>query len=592
MDVILVAPEEISLRDKVLFRENNVKSDYENLTAGNVNFLFVKFLKDNLGIASLAAYLRQYGYTVQMVNIYLDNISVDALTDRILMENPEIVGISLLYDLHAFSACKIVKELRRKGYKGHITLGGPFITLTYDVFLKGIPEIDSVIRGDGEVTLLELLKKIKGRENWRDIAGIAFIQGDRLILNGNGKYENNLSCLPAVARDLYENLANRLECTHMRLKVASIYTSRGCGGRCTYCSAPELGKLVIEKWRYRPVQSVIDEIKYLVTRFGVEYINIIDENFFGYGKNGINRLYDLAQGIIKSGVRVKFWAEIRVDIDFDEELFSLLKKAGLQDVLLGLESGSQSTLNRWRKGTTVEQNMKAVEFIRKKGFRLEPSLIMVDPYTNLEEFKDTVNFIVKSKLCKTAFPLNLFNQLIVFPGTEIEKKLIDDHIIPEVNLDAISYISDDDNELFEFCRNASTRSYDIIDPVMRTLWETLVYYTNRLTFLTDEAVPLFMGNYRKRFKDLKKDDKQRENIKLLKISKWRKNIWKLTQKLLEVSIECADKSYKNTEQLKDVLVNEFERTVKEYNGECLGEVLSLTAFHQLLIRMEEGDYGS
>lgn len=590
MDVILIAPEEVSLRDKTLFRENNIKSDYENLTAGNTNFLFVKFLKDNLGIASLTAYLRQYGYTVEMINIYMDNISVDALADYILKENPEMVGVSLLYDLHAFSACKIAKVLRRRGYKGHITFGGPFITLTYDTFLKGISEIDSVIRGEGEIIWLELLQRVKSGKGWHDIDGIAYCQNNRIVVNKEGKYENDLSRLPAVARDMYEKLANKLKAENVHLRVASIYTSRGCRGRCTYCSAPVLGKLVKEKWRCRSVQPVIDEIRYLVETFGVEYINIIDENFFGYGEEGKKRLYELAEGIIDAEIQVKFWAEVRVDINFDEELFMLLKKAGLQDVLLGLESGSQNTLNRWRKGTTVEQNMRAVEFIRKQGFRLEPSVIMVDPYTNLEEFKDTVQFIVKSELCKTAFPLNLFNQLIVFPGTEIEEMLIKDHIIFPIEIDAIDYVPDDDDVLFEFCSKVSTRSYEIIDPVIRTLWNVLIYYTNILTSLTDELLPLYMSKSRVRLRFLEEDEKRRINREMLEFSKWRRNIGKLAQELLETSVECADGDYKSIDQLNDLLVRKYERVIKEYNGEYLGKRIDLTELCQLLEREVRCDH--
>ena len=582
MDTILLTPKEIALRENTLFRENNIKSDYENITAGDINYLYIRFLKDNLGIASLAAYLRQKGYSVEVINAYLEDITNDILIDHIVKENPKLVGISLLYDLHVYWACRIVKLLRKKGYMGHITLGGPFITLTYEAFLKGIPEIDSVIRGEGEKILLELLQKVKKGENWESISGIAFCKNNKIITNGAGEYIENISSLPFVARDMYKRLLLKLKEKKIYLKVASIYTSRGCKGKCTYCSAPIMGKLVKEQWRYRDIDSIINEIKYLVETFGVEYINIIDENFFGYGSNGKKRLYEFAEAIINTGIHVKFWTEVRVDIDFDKNLFEMLKKAGLQDILLGLESGSQSVLNRWKKGTTVLQNIKAIEFVRNQGFRLEPSMIMVDPYTNVNEFKETVRFIIKNELCKTMFPLNIFNQLIVFPGTEMEKQLIQDNVILPLEINSIAPITDDGKELYEFCRRVSTRDYEIIDPVIRTLWSVLTYYINSLSVLTDEIIPLFMGKCRVKLNIYKESKKEEVKSQIKRVSRWRRNIGMLAQKLLETSIEHVDDNYENMIQFKDLLSAKFEKDIINYNLEHLDNNINLIEFSNYL----------
>lgn len=570
MDVILIAPYETPLRDKVLFRENKIKTDYENITENSVNFLFVKFLKDNLGIASLAAFLRKYGYSVQLINSYLNNVSPEELCDTIVKENPQIVGISLLYDLHSYHMCKIVKLLRERGYQGHITLGGPFITLSYEYFLRGIEEIDSVICGEGEYTLLELLKRVKDNRDWKDLDGIAYRINDNVCTNQAGSYERDLSKLPFVARDLYEELVGMLKAKKMNTKVASIYTSRGCRGRCTYCSAPALGKLVSERWRCRSVESVVSEIKYLVNEFNVEYINIIDENFFGYGEAGKKRLYELANAIIEADLHLKFWVEVRVDIDFDEKLFFLLKKAGLQDVLLGLESGSQTALNRWKKGTTVEQNKYAIEFIRKANFVLEPSFIMVDPFTDLKEFKETVKFIDEMKIWDTAYPLNLFNQLIVFPGTEIEQQLFKEGIIKKIDVSTIDVVRDDDNEILKFCQKVSSRDYEIIDPVMRIIWDILTSYTNKIAFVTEEFVQTYINHCKKMYSQTK--EKHFKDLRyefVIKIGKWRRNIGKLVNDMLNESILCAEEDFITMDELKKRLQLRLYDVIERYSNQQL-----------------------
>ena len=573
MDVVLVAPHEKSLRDKILFRENNVKTDYENLTENSVNFMFIKFLKDNLGIASIASYLRRFGHTAKLINSYLTNMSLDELCDDIIAENPIIVGISLLYDLHSYHTCEIVKLLRKKGYTGHITLGGPFISLTYEYFLHGLREIDSTIRGEGEITLLNLLEKIEHGENWKDIPGMAYLQNEKVIVNVPGIYERELDNLPLVARDLYIELVGMLQENNVGTRVASIYTSRGCMGRCTYCSASELGSLVKERWRCRSVDSIMEEIKYLVNEFGVKYINIIDENFYGYGEAGKQRLYDFANAVIDSGIQVKFWAEVRVDVKFDEELFRLLKKAGLQDVLLGLESGSQATLNRWRKGTTVAQNKKAVEFIRNMGFALEPSFILVDPHTTLEEFKDTVAFIDELKIYETAYPLNLFNQLIVFPGTEIERQLVKENIIQVLKADEIDSVGDDEQDIFRFCQTISSRNYEIIDPVIRTMWNVLVFFTNAIAFITDDFITAFTRYCKSKSKDEEKK-KFYKNINsefIVKAGRWRRNIGKLVINILKESIKCAEESGEYSDSLEKDLQEKLHQVVTDYSVKMIGE---------------------
>lgn len=570
--MVLIAPREVPLRDKVLFRENKVQNDYENITENTINFLFVKFLKDNLGIASLAAYLREYGYTVTLFNSYLSHIATDELCERIIAENPKIVGISLLYDLHLYNTCEIVKQLRKKGYRGHITLGGPFISLTYEYVLRGLGEVDSVIRGEGEMILLELINRLTNGKEWKTIDGIAYKENDTVIVNKAGMYEKDLSRLPKVARDMYEELFGMLKKKNANTKVASIYTSRGCKGKCTYCSAPKLGELTQEKWRCRSVESIVEEIKYLVDTFGVEYINIIDENFYGYGEEGKKRLYEFANTIISENIQVKFWAEIRVDVKFEDELFCLLKKAGLQDVLLGLESGAQTALNRWKKGTTIEQNIKAINYIRKMGFELEPSFIMVDPYTDVKEFKETVNFIETMEIYNTRYPLNLINQLIVFPGTEIEKQLVRDNIIDKIDQDKITQISDNDEDIFEFCQKTSSRNYEIVDPIIRSFWNILVSYTNKIAFFTDDFIMTYIRFCKDNFQNSKGNYyKKVLHEFIVKAGKWRRNLGNLVMALLKETIECTDAEYDSIEELEERLHGQIRKRIHQYSNQHLGQ---------------------
>ncbi len=488
MDVILIAPKETSLRDKTLFREKNVRNDVEVFTGGPMNAVYAKFLKDNLGLCCLASYARSYGYTVQILSAHLHDLDIDDVCDRVLAINPPLVGISLLYDLHTVEACRIARALRQRGYHGHISIGGPFATMTYEYLLAGIPEFDSVVRGEGEVTLIRLLERLKRGEEWQDLPGLAWRDGTRVVVNACGPVVEDLSSLPFAARDTFAELKERLLRDGITLRTASIFTSRGCRGRCTYCGAPACAALVPTAWRCRSVDSVFEEIEYLVREFGIEYLTIIDENFFGYGDSGHQRLYELAHRILDNKMRLRFWIEVRVDISLDPELFTLLRTAGLQDVFLGIESGAQSTLNRYRKGTTVAQNRHAIEFMRKQGFHLETSMILVDPYTTIQEYRETVQFISETDMCieNSPFfsPLYLFNQVIVFPGTAIESQLLTDGLISRVDPWQVRENMDDPEQLMSFCRR-------IFEPSVRDHRPVHPGYLER-TSAPDESV-VFLG---------------------------------------------------------------------------------------------------
>ncbi len=569
MDIVLIAPQEILLRDKSLFRDQNIKSDFDNITINPVSFAYVKFLKDNLGIAALSSFLKENGCSVKVINTYLKNISIQCLCDDILDLNPSVIGISLLYDLCSYSTCLIVKTLRNKGYKGHITLGGPFSSVTYEYFLKGIKEINSVIRGEGEIPLLELIRKINKKEEWRDIKGLSYSNSDgEIIFNEFGEIIENLSVLPYPSRDDYRFLVNELKKINVKMNVASIYTSRGCLGKCTYCSAPELAKINSIKWRCRTVESIVDEIKQLVEEFNVKYINIIDENFYGYGQDANSRLKELARRIISLNLNIKFWAEIRVDIKFDDETFMLLKKAGFQDILLGLESGSQKTLNRWRKGTTIAQNEYAINKIREYGFKLEPSMIMVDPYTTYEEFKDTIEFIERNKLFNTEHPLNLINEMIVFTGTELERQLIIDGILKPIDVTSINI--NNCAAIHTFCKKISTREYEIQSNLVRVMWKSLISKTNVLAELLDNKLPRIIGEI---YHILKKSNCDKEGFKLIlhNVGLWRKNIGLLLMDLLNELINIEeinsdiDLFEKNLLKRLDTVVEKYDKKYLDMN---------------------------
>lgn len=563
MDVILVAPREISKGDKMLFRENNNMSDIEALSINPINSLFLHRFRENLGIGALAACLKENGQTVKIIDSNLSELPFNDMVMSIVNEDPKLVGISLLYDLHSYYACRLIKQLRKCGYKGHITIGGAFSTSIYEHFLAAFPELDSVIRGEGERTILELTQCLKDGTDWRKIDGIAWRRDHEIVVNNPRKVIEDLSLLPKADRNTLCELRKR----NLKISAASMYTSRGCYGQCIYCSAPTISSLSKDKkWRGKSPEAVVEEMKYLVDCFGVEFIYLCDDNFFGYGLDRDERLKKLATLMIENNIKVKIHAEIRVDAKIDMEVLELLKKAGLYEVLLGIESGSQAALNRWKKGVTVEKNMQAVDIARELGFQLEPAFIMCDPYSTVEEFKENVQFIKDTELHKCKNPLYLFNQMIVYPGTGLETKLIQEGLVQQNDIWNIQENLDNAEELLDYCNRVSTYKYTIQNEKFRDLWDAMVHYINILTYYSDVLFPRVLGKWKKANLDNK--EQKLENIR--KYKKWKKNISTLVMDILEVAAKWGEQDEK-TQNLNNTL----ESLILNYNQEYLGSLLEM-----------------
>lgn len=577
MDAILISPMEVSLRQSPrTFRENNVKDDVDSLTSGPMNQVFVRRYRENLGVSCLSAYLREKGMEAMLFNANIQRLSTQEIVDECIKQNPLLVGISCLYDLHAYQAALIIRDLRRAGYEGHITLGGPFGSFTYQYFLAMFPgALDSVVRGEGEKPLFELVKALKEGTPWHDIRGVSYLKETRHIkLNPAGEVES-LDNLPFPSRDALDALRE----AGIAPRVASLYSSRGCFGRCTYCHAPATAEMVdAKKWRYRPAIEVLNEIEYLVKEYGVEYLYFNDDNFMGYGAEAKRRLTELAQGIIDRGIKVHFHGECRVDTKsfLDKDFLVLMKNAGFKDVLLGLESGSQTTLNRWRKGTTVAGNLAATKLLTEMGFDVEPAMILVDANTSLEEFSDTVKFIEEAELHHKGFPMYLFNRLVVFPGAPIEFELMADGTIEYLDPFDIVHDLQDDNGLYEHIRRVSSRPYKIKSPQISVMWDALVEHTDRLSYLVDEVIPGVLRVWRTSLtsSDLPRAEKASIRDSYLEFVKqlrrWRKDMGDLSLDLLKTCVALAGELDPADPQTTNKYHEAFNKLIHDFELNCFG----------------------
>lgn len=383
-----------------------------------------KPFQEHLGLGYLASYLRSKGVETSIIDANLSELNLEQTTAKALEYNPFLIGITVTYQDSFKYTAKLAYSLKDSGYQGKIVIGGIFPTLASQEILKDFPQIDIIVRGEGEKTVFDLYQTLKEKKELDKIEGIAYRENEKIFVNPSRKLVDNLDSLPDPSRDTLPLAIKHGGCI-------SISSSRGCFGNCSFCSIYSFYKMLPGRnYRYRSVERVLDEIERLVKETGEHKVMFVDAEFIGPGIKGKERAIALAEGIIKKGLKIRFRIEARAD-NVDEEVLKNLKAAGLAYVFLGVESGIQNALDRFNKSTTVEENLKAIRLLRRLEIPTGIGFIMFDPYTNLNEVIENAEFLQKTGIPynQLAVTVSPAAKLIVFTGTEAQKKLTKEGVL-------------------------------------------------------------------------------------------------------------------------------------------------------------------
>jgi anaerobic magnesium-protoporphyrin IX monomethyl ester cyclase len=277
--------------------------------------------------------------------------------------------------------------------------------------LERTPGLDSIVRFEGEETLLELVEYVAKPEQWAAIRGLSFRGAIGITANPPRALIADLDTLPFPIRDATSR--------HLGDPHFFVVTTRGCPFTCTFCSIPAFYRAAPGlSWRARSIDNVISELKYLTTEWGAKTISFLDDEFL-VGRNGKKRAIELATEMQRRGLDLTWAFECRAD-DVDAELFSRLKAGGLRHVFVGVESGVQRVLDTFDKRTTVEQNRAAIKTIRSLGLSLATGFIMFDPFSTTAELRENVRFLDEMGIGSYKA---VANKVLVYAGTRLEQDL-------------------------------------------------------------------------------------------------------------------------------------------------------------------------
>ncbi len=368
---------------------------------------------ENLGTRYLAAVLRQHGYSVELAPFSTagDMGTVVRWAQR---ARPRLLGLSIIFQYRAPEFLALAGELRRVLPETHITAGGHFPTFTASELLRDYSALDSVVRGEGELTLLELVQKLDSPEAWPTILGLSFRCDGRVVENPPRPLIANLDRLPFPARDTPPQ-------HHLGIGFSPIVGSRGCYRDCAFCSIRSFYRASRGKvQRFRSVANLVDEMEMLYHTFGVCFFIFNDDEWFPAGKARLVRAAALDSELKRRGLDVIMSIKCRAD-DVTEDLFRRLLDMGVVRAYVGVESGSDHSLRTLNKRTTVAQNRQALEVLHKVGMLADFGLIFFDPESTAEDIRANLDFF-HDMAGEGQAPLS-FGRMEVYAGTPILDRL-------------------------------------------------------------------------------------------------------------------------------------------------------------------------
>lgn len=359
------------------------------------------------GLCSIATIARKNGYDVSILDAQALKLTADETIRRIVELQPDVVGFTLYTTF--IPVVKHIGAQLKEIYSGNgkalvVLVGGSHATLTREKVLEEHRCFDIACIGEGEQTFVEILDALKTGNHLKDVKGIVFREKDgQVIPTERRPFISDLNSLPLPDWSLLPKLEKYYRPAGDSLKrapSAGIVTSRGCNGKCYFCNPWQLGN----KIRCHSAEYVYRMIVDLMQNHGIRDIYIQDDTFVMNRDN----VMEFCKILLDKKLDLTWSCHGRVD-HIDKEILQTMKKAGCWQISLGIESGSQKILDNINKGTTVDQNLRALEFCKEAGMDVK-GLFMIGCFgENHDTIKETIEFIKTVHI--TDFHMNFFTPL-------------------------------------------------------------------------------------------------------------------------------------------------------------------------------------
>lgn len=342
-----------------------------------------------LGLCFLAAVLRENKYDVDIIDAEARNLDYAYILENISFS--QVVGITAC-TVSFFRALELARLIRKHFPKMIIILGGPHSScmkehpMTFDVF-------DFSVYGEGELTLLEIVNRIKNKESLDDIRGTVIKRNDKIIVNQPRPYIEDLDSLPFPAVDLlkdFDKLYSPPVMNHLLSPCLNIITSRGCPNSCSFCEKGVFGS----KYRYHSAEYIMKLIDEYVKKYKCAEVSIVDDTY------SINkaRAFQFCK-LMKEKYKGKLPWNARIsENSVTKEMLKAFREAGCWYLEIGCETGSPRVLKDIGKGTTHEKLKDIIAYADSLKFHIKGFFMIGYSTDNKESIEQTIAWAKSTKL--------------------------------------------------------------------------------------------------------------------------------------------------------------------------------------------------
>jgi len=358
-----------------------------------------------LGLGYIASYIRTFGdHEVMIYDALLARSTDEEFCSVLESFSPDVVGLSGTATPSIYDTYRAARLVKRFDSKTHVVAGGAHVTFEDTNVLAECPEIDIVVRGEGEITMDAVLKAIETKQGLTDVKGITFRRDSQVVRSPDMPHVQDLDSLPFPAYDLLDLRKYFVG----NVPWATMVTSRGCPYKCVFCSS---SRIVGKRWRGRSPTNVVEEVELLEQEYGVREIEFLDD-LFTFDKE---RVREFCKLLNSKGTSFGWTCSTRADVMARcPDMARWLRAAGCHTVYIGAESGSQRILDIMKKGILVDDIVRSVRILKREGLGVILSFVIGTPSETKQEIDATIDLA-----CRLDPDLAQFTVCTPYPGTPL-----------------------------------------------------------------------------------------------------------------------------------------------------------------------------
>jgi len=357
-----------------------------------------------LGLGYLHSYLESLDKGYEIVTRFLNNVTEEECMKTLKKDlrefKPDVVGISMMTHSRA-GAFKFIEYIEETYPDIKIVIGGMHVSVMYRQLADHYKNVVCVV-GEGEITLGEILDRWETGTSLADVNGIAFHDGEKVVVTPGRDLIEDLDILPFPKHDLF---------LWEGKTMAGLLTSRGCPYKCNFCVLDASSR---RKVRCRSAANIVDEVEMILKEHPTIHTVWIHDDAFMIIKD---RTIEFCKEIIRRGIKTQFVCSARFR-PISREVVMLMKEAGFVHVLFGLESGAPNVMKLMRKGLTQKAVRHALKLFSETGIKATAFMIIGLPGETEETINQTIDFLQELQEIHYLYYDDI-GVAGIYPGTEL-----------------------------------------------------------------------------------------------------------------------------------------------------------------------------